>query len=149
MATHRVAERTSCTTRRNARRHGMNVQVVAAPDGTPLCFSRARARTRPRPDRRPCSRRDRELPYLEILVLDDHAYQGAGATIRTPYYHHHELPEHYQQYNRNHARLRTPGGGAFAQLKTWRLLRRARCSTNGRGRIVAAIHTFLICGYGG
>ncbi len=85
----------------------------------------------------------------QILVLADRAYQGAGATVRTPYYHHLELAEHYQQYNRDHARLRAPGERAFAQLKTWRLLRRARCSTNRIGRIVAAVHTLLICGYGG
>ncbi|MGW0602021.1 IS5/IS1182 family transposase, partial [Streptomyces sp. NPDC002776] len=52
-------------------------------------------------------------------------------------------------YNRDHARLRAPGERAFAQLKTWRLLRRARCSTNRIGRIVAAVHALLICGYGG
>jgi hypothetical protein len=85
----------------------------------------------------------------QIPVLADRAHQGAGATVRTPYYHHHELPEHYQQYNRDHARLRAPGERAYAQLKTWRLLRRAHCSTNRIGRIVAAVHTLLICGYPG
>lgn len=83
----------------------------------------------------------------QILILADRAYQGAGATVRTPYYHH-ELPRHHQRYNRNHARLRAPGERAFAQLKTWRLLRRGRCSTNRIGRI-AAVHTLLICGYRG
>jgi hypothetical protein len=69
----------------------------------------------------------------QILVLADRAYQGAGATFRTPYYHHNEQPEHYQQFNRDHARLRAPGERAFAQLKSWRLLRRARCSTRRIG----------------
>ncbi|MEZ3183166.1 hypothetical protein KYY02_32255 [Streptomyces pimonensis] len=41
----------------------------------------------------------------QLLVLADRAYQGADTTVRTPYYRHHELPEHYQKYNRNHARL--------------------------------------------
>jgi hypothetical protein len=65
----------------------------------------------------------------QILVLADRAYQGAGATVRTPYYHHHEQPEHYQEFNRDHARLRAPGERALAQLKSWRLIRRARRST--------------------
>jgi hypothetical protein len=34
-----------------------------------------------------------------ILVLADRAYRGAGATFRTPYYHHSEQPEHYRQFN--------------------------------------------------
>jgi hypothetical protein len=131
------------------KKHGMNVQVVAAPDGTPLWFSRAL------PGRTHDLTAARAHGVIEnchtrqILVLADRAYQGAGATVRTPYYHHHELPEHYQQYNRDHSRLRAPGERAFAQLKTWRLLRRARCSTNRIGRIVTAVHTLLICGYGG
>ncbi|MBF6046099.1 hypothetical protein GO001_12805 [Streptomyces sp. NRRL B-1677] len=38
-------------------------------------------------------------PTKEALSLTDHAYQGAGATVRTPYYGHHELPKRYQQFN--------------------------------------------------
>ncbi|MEU2718890.1 transposase family protein, partial [Streptomyces sp. NPDC007205] len=85
----------------------------------------------------------------QILVLADRAHQDAGATVRTPYYGHRELPEHYQQYNRDHARLRAPGECAFARLKSWRLLRQARCSTNRIGRVVAAVHTLLTCEYTG
>lgn len=48
-------------------------------------------------------------------------YYSACATVRTPYYGHRELPEHYQQYNRDHARLRAPGEHAFARPKSWRL----------------------------
>jgi len=82
-------------------------------------------------------------------VLADRAYQGAGATVRTPYYHHHEQPEHYQQFNRDHALLRAPGERAFAQLKSWRLLRRARGSTRRIGTVVQAIYTLLTCDYSG
>ncbi len=52
-----------------------------------------------------------------------------------------ELAEHVSWLI--HARLRAPGERAFARLKTWRILRRARCSTN---RIS---HTLLTCGYSG
>jgi hypothetical protein len=82
---------------------------------------------------------------FQSVILADRAYQGAGATVRTPYYGHRELPEHYQHDNREHPRLRAPGERAFAQLKSWRLLRRARCSTNRLSRIVRAVHTLLIC----
>jgi hypothetical protein len=58
-------------------------------------------------------------------------------------------PEHYQQLNRDHARLRAPGERGFAQLKSWRLLRRARCSTRRIGTIVQALHTLLTCTYSG
>ncbi|MFE5594919.1 transposase family protein [Streptomyces sp. NPDC056549] len=85
----------------------------------------------------------------QILVLADRAYQGAGATYRTPYYHHREQPEHYQQFNRDHARLRAPGERTFAQLKTWHIIRRARCSTRRISRTGRAIHTLLTCDYSG
>ncbi|OEU97269.1 hypothetical protein AN217_04570 [Streptomyces qinglanensis] len=79
------------------------------------------------------------------------AYQGKGAdhTFRTPYYRHHELPVHYQQFNRAHARRCAAGEHVFARLKSWRLLRRARCSTGRIGRAVTAVHTLLYCGYSG
>ena len=127
------------------RKHGMNVQVIAAPDGTPLWFSRAL------PGRTHDLTAARVHGIVEacltrqILVLADRAYQGAGATVRTPYYNHREQPAHYQQFNRDHASLRAPGERAFARLKSWRILRRARCPTNRIGAIVTAIHTLPTC----
>lgn len=74
---------------------------------------------------------------------------GAGATFRTPYYHHREQPEHCQKFNRDHARLRALGERAFDQLKSWRLLRRARRPARRIGTIVQAVHTLLTCDYSG
>ncbi|MGW9436135.1 IS5 family transposase [Streptomyces sp. NPDC055607] len=131
------------------RKHGMNVQVIARPDGTPLWFSRA---TPGRTHDLTAARAHGIVQACltrEILVLADRAYQGAGATVRTPYKNHREQPEQYQQFNRDHARLRAPGERAFAQLKSWRILRRARCSTRRIGTIVQAIHTLLTCNYSG
>ncbi|MDQ0786674.1 hypothetical protein QFZ64_002171 [Streptomyces sp. B3I8] len=131
------------------KKHGMNVQVITRPDGTPLWFSRA---TPGRTHDLTAARAHGIVQACltrQILVLADRAYQGAGATVRTPYYGHRELPEHYQQYNRDHARLRAPGERAFARLKSWRLLRQARCSTNRIGRVIAAVHTLLTCEYAG
>ncbi|MGW2370465.1 transposase family protein [Streptomyces sp. NPDC001667] len=127
------------------KQHGMNVQVIARPDGTPLWFSRAL------PGRTHDLTAARAHGIIQacltrqILVLADHAYQGAGATVRTPYYGHREPPDHYQRFNRVHARLRAPGERAFAQLKSWRILRRAQCSTNRISRLIQAIHTLMTC----
>ncbi|GAA3596660.1 hypothetical protein GCM10022295_91870 [Streptomyces osmaniensis] len=68
----------------------------------------------------------------QILVLADRAYQGAGATVRTPYYHHHEQPEHYQQFNRDHSRLRAPGKRAFARRRGGDLRKRDRFRASRR-----------------
>ncbi|UNM13188.1 transposase [Streptomyces formicae] len=131
------------------RRHGMNVQVIASPDGTPLWFSPALpGRTHDLTAARAHGIVQACLTR-QILVLADRAYQGAGATVRTPYYHHRIQPAHYQEFNRDHARLRAPGERAFAQLKSWHITRRARCSTNRLSRITKAIHTLLTCSYQG
>lgn len=123
------------------RRHGMNVQVLASPDGTPLWFSRALpGRTHDLTAARAhgvvqaCMSR-------QVLVLADRAYRGAGATVRTPY---HDLPEKYAQFNKDHARLRAPGERAFARLKQWRIFRKARCSTSRLGPTVAAVHAIEV-----
>jgi hypothetical protein len=97
----------------------MNVQVIARPDGNPLWFSHA---TPGRTHDLTAVRADgivQACPTRQVLVLADQGCQRAGATVRTPYCHHREQPEHYQEFNRDHARLRAPGERAFAQLKTW------------------------------
>lgn len=73
----------------------MNVQAVARPDGTPRWFSRVP----------PGRTHDLAAAHAhgivqacltrQILILADRAYQGAGATFRTRYYHHSEQPERY------------------------------------------------------
>ncbi|MEV4591207.1 transposase family protein, partial [Streptomyces chartreusis] len=132
---------------RKHRKHGMNVQVIARPDGTPLRFSRA---TPGRTHDLTAARAHgivQTCPTRQIVVLADRAYQGAGAAFRTPYYHHRGQPEHDQQFNRDHARLRAPANAPFAQLKSWRLPRQARCSTRRIGTIIQAIHTLLTCSH--
>lgn len=90
------------------RRHGMNVQVIAHPDGKPLWFSRA---TPGRTHGLTAVRAHGVVQVCltrQVLVFADHAYQGVGVTVRPPYYRHREQPKHYQQFNRDHARLRAP-----------------------------------------
>ncbi|MEU3402283.1 transposase family protein, partial [Streptomyces filamentosus] len=131
------------------RRHGMNVQVIARSDGTPLWFSRV---TPGRAHDLTAARAHGIVQACltrQVLALADRACQGASATVRTPYYHHREQPEYYQRFNRDHARLRAPGERAFALLKSWRLLRRARCSTRRISTIGQAIYTLMNCNYSG
>jgi hypothetical protein len=131
------------------KKHGMNVQVIARPDGAPLWFSRA---TPGRTHDLTAARAHGIVQACltrQILVLTDRACQGAGATFRTPYKNHREQPEHHQQSNRDHARLRAPGERAFAQPKSWRPPKRARCSTRRIDTIVQAVHTLLTCSYSG
>ncbi|MET8249476.1 transposase family protein [Streptomyces sp. NPDC005202] len=142
IATHRVkADESYCSQKH--RRHGMNVQVIAAPDGTALWFSRAL------PGRTADITAARAHGVVQaclsrmVLVLADKGYQGAHGTVRTPYKGR-DLPQQYRQFNRDHARLRAPGERAFARLKQWRILRKARCSTSRIGRTVAAVHAIEI-----
>ncbi|MFF4185452.1 transposase family protein [Streptomyces sp. NPDC001691] len=130
------------------RHHGMNVQVLARPDGTPIWYSRALpGRTHDLTAARAHGLVQACLSR-QILVLADRAYRGAGATVRTPYYGR-DLPEQYAQFNRDHARLRAPGERAFACLKQWRIFRKARCSPNRISRTIAAVHTIEIAWHSG
>ncbi|MDX3111763.1 transposase family protein, partial [Nonomuraea angiospora] len=97
--------------------HGMNVQVIASPDGTILWTSGAL----------PGKTHDlsaariwgilRELEKAGIVALADKAYQGAEGPVVTPYKGK-DKPESQKQANRAHAKLRGPGERANAQLKS-------------------------------
>lgn len=119
--------------------HGVNVQVIAAPDGAILWTSGAM----------PGKTHDltaarvwgilRELDRTGILTLADKAYQGSGAAVVITPYKGKDKPAGQKQANRSHARLRGPGERANAQLKSWRILRRLRCSPCKAGHLVNAI----------
>ena len=107
-------------------RHGMNLQVIASPDGDILWVSGPL----------PGAVHDltaariwgilRELAASGLVVLADKGYHGAGDHIRTPYKGRNK-PESQKAANRAHAKLRGPGERANAQLKTWHILRKLRC----------------------
>jgi hypothetical protein len=119
--------------------HGMNVQVIAGPDGTIVWTSGAM----------PGKIHDltaarvwgilRELEKAGIPTLADKAYQGAEATVVITPYKGKNKPESQKQANRSHAKLRGPGERANAQLKAWRILRKLRCSPSKAGHLVKAI----------
>ncbi|MFI6458194.1 transposase family protein [Streptosporangium amethystogenes] len=120
------------------RAHGMNVQVIATLDGTILWTSGAL----------PGKTHDlsaariwgvlRELERAGIVTLADKAYQGAEGPVITPYRGRNK-PESQKRANRSHAHFRGPGERANAQLKSWRIVRKLRCSPNKAGHLCKAI----------
>ena len=98
------------------RKHGMNLQVIASSGGDILLVSGAL----------PGAVHDKkaewiwgvldELEAAGLVVLADKGYQGA-AHAKTPYKGKNK-PESQKQANKAHAKLRSPGERANAQLKT-------------------------------
>lgn len=126
------------------RKHGMNVQVLADPFGRLLWASAAlpgavhdikAARTHGIID---------ALAEVGLVCYGDKGYQGAGGTVRVPFRgKHRNLPVGQQAVNVAHARIRAVGEQAMATLKSWRLLRKLRCSTTritGLVQAVLALH---------
>ena len=124
------------------KRHGMNLQVIASPDGGILWVSAAL----------PGSVHDKkaewiwgvlaELEAAGLVTLADKGYQGSthakipyrGRTSQNP----------RKQANRAHAKLRAPGERANAQLKTWHILRKLRCCPWRAGQLAKAIHVLQV-----
>ena len=76
------------------------------------------------------------------IVLADMGYQGA-AHAKAPYRGKNK-PESQNDANRVHAKLRSPGERANAQLKTWRILRKLRCCPWRAGQLAKAIRALQI-----
>jgi DDE superfamily endonuclease/Helix-turn-helix of DDE superfamily endonuclease len=129
-------------------RHGMNLQVIASPDGNILWVSGPL----------PGAVHDltaariwgilRELAASGLVVLADKGYHGAGDHTRTPYKGRNK-PASQKAANRAHAKLRGPGERANAQLKTWRILRKLRCCPWKAGQLAKAIHVLQTREIGG
>lgn len=126
-----------------AKRHGVNIQAVTGPAGKLLWYSP----TLPGRTVDITAARTHHIitvcERLKIPVLADKAYEGAGGTFCTPFKRHcgRELTTHQKNVNRAHARLRSPVERAFAQLKAWRIFRRARCSPNRLTSMTQAVLT--------
>jgi hypothetical protein len=124
------------------KRHGMNLQVIAGPDGDLLRVSGAL----------PGSVHDKraewawgvidELEKAGLVTLADKGYQGS-TWAKVPCKGK-KKPESQKIANRAHARLRGPGERANAQLKTWRILRKLRCCPRSAGKLAKAIHALQI-----
>jgi hypothetical protein len=117
--------------------HGMNLQVISGPAGQLQWVSGPL----------PGSVHDMkaawiwgiedELAAADLPALADKGYHGA--THATTPYRGRGKPEAQKQANRAHAKLRSPGERANAQLKTWKILTRLRCCPFRAGKIAKAI----------
>lgn len=80
------------------------------------------------------------LAETGITCWADKAYQGAGGTVRVPYRGRREnLSQGQQAVNRSHARIRALVEQAVATLKSWRVLRKLRCSPARTTTLVQAV----------
>ncbi|MFD5514369.1 transposase family protein [Streptomyces sp. NPDC127051] len=80
---------------------------------------------------------------LGIPVVADRGYQGAGDIVAVPHRRKpgKDLTLKQKCVNRAHARLRWPVERAIAEIKTWRILRKARnVSTTGTTTHPASSH---------
>ncbi len=124
------------------KKHGMNLQVIASPAGDILWVSGPL----------PGSVHDKNAEWIwgvlaereaaGLVVLADKGYQGSTyAKVR---YKGKNKPESQKAANRAHAKLRSPGERANAQLKTWHILRKLRCCPWRAGQLAKAIHVSQI-----
>ncbi|GAB2952679.1 hypothetical protein GCM10027075_61220 [Streptomyces heilongjiangensis] len=89
---------------------------------------------------RPASTVSSTLAGAGIVCWADKGYQGAGGTVHVPYRGRWEtLSAGQQAVNRSHAKIRALVEQAVATLKSWRLLRKLRCSTTRITSLVQAV----------
>ncbi|MET9849290.1 transposase family protein [Streptomyces ossamyceticus] len=125
------------------RRHGVNVQLVTDPAGRLLWISPA---SPGRTHDLTAARTHRIIRICErqgIPILADRAYMGAGPWVTTP---HRRPPGRgltptQQTVNRALSAAWAPVERGVARLKSWRILRKARCSPNRMSSITAALLT--------
>jgi hypothetical protein len=133
--------------------HGVNVQVLADPNGRLIWASPAL----------PGARHDmgaaREhglidaLQAADLRVIADHGYRGAGFEVpqrRRPADpetgERRRLSRNQKAVNSAHARQRGPGERANAQLKSWKILRKIRCCPRRATDLVKAVLVLILAG---
>lgn len=80
------------------------------------------------------------LAQAEVKCWADKGYPGAGGTARIPYWGQWEILSPGQKaVNRAQAKIRALVEQAMATLKSWRLLRKLRCSTTRITALVPAV----------
>lgn len=118
--------------------HGMNVQVLADPAGRLIWVSDAL----PGATHDLTAARAHGIPAAlaaeDIKCWADKAYQGAGLAVRVPF-RGKNLRGWRRLHNRDHTKIRSLGERAMAILKSWRLLRKLRCSTTRITAVVRAV----------
>jgi len=83
-----------------------------------------------------------DLEAAGLVTLADKGYQGSSYA-KIPYRGKNK-PQSQKEANRAHARLRSPGERANAQLKGWRILRKLRCCPWRAGQLAKAINVLQV-----
>ncbi|MFD0445231.1 transposase family protein [Streptomyces indonesiensis] len=129
------------------KKHGMNVQVIADPAGRLLWASPRAAGICPRHQGRANPRHHRCPGGGRGGLLGRQGLPGRRGTVRAPYWGRWEtLSPGQRAVNCSHAKIRALVEQAMATLKTWRLMRKLRCSTSRITSLVQAVLTLhLTC----
>ena len=120
------------------KRHGMNVQVVAAPNGEPLWTSWSLPGAVHDTQAARVWKIAERIKAAGLLGLGDKGYVGLSEVVFCPFKGR-DKPWWKKQANSEHAQLRSPGERAIAQLKNWDILRRLRCCPQRAGEITRAV----------
>jgi DDE superfamily endonuclease len=120
------------------RHHGVNIQVVAAPDGTLLWASGGLPGSVHDTAAARIWRIGAALERSGLVALGDKGYHRYHPRVHTPFKGRGK-PDWKKDINRDHARLRAPGERANAQLKSWLILRQVRCGTDQVTKLVRAV----------
>ncbi len=91
------------------------------------------------PRRNPAADRPRRRQRAGVWA--DKGYQGAGGTVTVPYRGRWKNLSGKRAVNSPHTQIRAVGEQANAALKTWRLLRKLRCSPSRTTPLVQAVLT--------
>jgi hypothetical protein len=84
------------------------------------------------------------LAEVSLVCYGDKSYQGAGGTVGVPFRgKRRDRSVGQQAVNIADARIRAVGEQAMATLKSWRLLRKLRCSTTRITGLVQAVLALL------
>lgn len=120
------------------KRHGMNIQVVSAPDGEPLWTSWSLPGAVHDTKAARIWKIAERIEASGLIGLGDKGYVGLSDVVFCPFKGHGK-PQWKKDANSAHAKLRSPGERAIAQLKNWDILRRLRCCPQRAGEITRAV----------
>jgi len=120
------------------KRHGMNIQIVTAPDGElPWVSGGLLGSVHDFRAARIFHLAGR-ISAAGLFGLGDKGYVGLSPVVVCPFKGRGK-PERQKEANRVHARLRGPGERGNSQLKSWDILKQLRCCPYRAGEIARAV----------
>ena len=125
------------------KQHGMNIQVVAAPGGEPVWVSWSLLGSVHDVTAARVWKIAEHIRAAGLLGLGDKGYVGLDEVVFVPFKGRGK-PQWKKEANSDHAKLRSPGERAIAQLKNWRILRKLRCCPQRAGEIARAVLTLQL-----